>query len=461
MDPPSPSIMPEGALNLGDSINHSYDVTDSPPGTTARPAGVAPPPGTTAVARPADAVPPPVQLVPVQLVALHPPSPPTMPGGGLNPPSPPTMPGGATPLPGATAGAADAAPPPGATAGVADAALLPRATAGAADAAPLPGATAGAADALLPGTTARPADAAPLPGATARPADAAPLPGTTARPAGAASPSGGYDVTDSQLFWVDNRPYLVYPPCPSTIPEGALSPADSAATAAARPTDSAATARPTDSAATARPTDSAACVRLPVLCDPAAAAQSHDVTDTRLPVQPYDVRNSQPLSMNHLRPPCPSTMPGGALNPADSSTMPEGALNAGAMPEGALNAAMPEGGLNAAMPVRHIVLVPEEACYEYDVTDCQLFWMNKRPYLVHGSVGKGAFGEVYKVEMMLPVGMEVRRHADAGAGRQTGDLVLEEDGKVCSVGSGLVIQTDSKHVQKNMGHVPLCVDVCA
>ena len=60
----------------------------------------------------------------------------------------------------------------------------------------------------------------------------------------------------------------------------------------------------------------------------------------------------------------------------------------------------------------------------YDVTDPQIFWLNNRPYLLQCSVGKGGFGEVHRVEMMLPLGMEVCRDAKTGA------FVLDEDGKV-------------------------------
>ena len=59
------------------------------------------------------------------------------------------------------------------------------------------------------------------------------------------------------------------------------------------------------------------------------------------------------------------------------------------------------------------------------MTDPQIFWLNDRPYLLHRSVGKGGFGEVHRVEMMLPLGMEVRRKPKTGA------FVLDADGSVC------------------------------
>ena len=59
----------------------------------------------------------------------------------------------------------------------------------------------------------------------------------------------------------------------------------------------------------------------------------------------------------------------------------------------------------------------------YDVTDPQLFWLNDRPYLLQRSVGKGGFGEVHRVEMMLPLGMEVGRDA-------SNSVVLDEEGRV-------------------------------
>ena len=40
-------------------------------------------------------------------------------------------------------------------------------------------------------------------------------------------------------------------------------------------------------------------------------------------------------------------------------------------------------------------------------------------------MGKGGFGEVHRVEMMLPLGMEVRRNPTSGA------FVLDAEGRVC------------------------------
>ena len=56
-------------------------------------------------------------------------------------------------------------------------------------------------------------------------------------------------------------------------------------------------------------------------------------------------------------------------------------------------------------------------------TDPELFWLNRRPFLIHTSCGKGAFGDVFKVEMMVPLGYEVARDAD-------GFPVFEENGLV-------------------------------
>ena len=49
--------------------------------------------------------------------------------------------------------------------------------------------------------------------------------------------------------------------------------------------------------------------------------------------------------------------------------------------------------------------------------------MNNRPFLLHGSVGKGGFGEVFKCEMMLPSGLQVSRNPATGA------LVFDKQGR--------------------------------
>ena len=59
------------------------------------------------------------------------------------------------------------------------------------------------------------------------------------------------------------------------------------------------------------------------------------------------------------------------------------------------------------------------------MTDPEIFWLNERPYLLNRAVGKGGFGEVHMVEMMLPLGMSVRRRPKTGA------FALDADGRVC------------------------------
>ena len=59
----------------------------------------------------------------------------------------------------------------------------------------------------------------------------------------------------------------------------------------------------------------------------------------------------------------------------------------------------------------------------YSVTDTRITWMNGRPYLVHGLLGKGGFGEVFSVEMLLPVGLEV-------VFSENGDIEIDEKGCV-------------------------------
>ena len=59
----------------------------------------------------------------------------------------------------------------------------------------------------------------------------------------------------------------------------------------------------------------------------------------------------------------------------------------------------------------------------YHRTDTRIYWMNGRPYLVHGLLGKGGFGDVFSVEMLLPVGLEV-------VFSENGDIQIDEKGFV-------------------------------
>ena len=56
----------------------------------------------------------------------------------------------------------------------------------------------------------------------------------------------------------------------------------------------------------------------------------------------------------------------------------------------------------------------------YSIYDMRLFRMNGRPYWVHGPLGKGGFGEVFKVEVLLPAGLEV-------AFSEKGDIEIDEE----------------------------------
>ena len=43
----------------------------------------------------------------------------------------------------------------------------------------------------------------------------------------------------------------------------------------------------------------------------------------------------------------------------------------------------------------------------YSSDDPSLFWLSNRPYKITRLLGKGGFGEVHEVEMLIPKGLEV------------------------------------------------------
>ena len=47
-----------------------------------------------------------------------------------------------------------------------------------------------------------------------------------------------------------------------------------------------------------------------------------------------------------------------------------------------------------------------------NTTSHMIFWLNGRPHLTHSFLGKGGFAEVYKVELLIPVGTVVALDGD-------------------------------------------------
>ena len=65
-------------------------------------------------------------------------------------------------------------------------------------------------------------------------------------------------------------------------------------------------------------------------------------------------------------------------------------------------------------------LAPRPPPGAYSTSDTRIFRMNGRPFWVHGPLGKGGFGEVFKVEVLLPAGLEV-------AFSENGDIEIDEE----------------------------------
>ena len=122
-----------------------------------------------------------------------------------------------------------------------------------------------------------------------------------------------------------------------------------------------------------------------------------------------------------LPPAAPPTIPGGALNPEDGGDLNPSPPDVVPPIDRIVRRPAPAHTFLPAGTVHRPLPPPPGA---YDVTDPKLFWMNNRPFLLHRSVGKGGFGEVYRAEMMLPPGVEVSRNPTTGA------FILDEQGRV-------------------------------
>ena len=88
----------------------------------------------------------------------------------------------------------------------------------------------------------------------------------------------------------------------------------------------------------------------------------------------------------------------------------------------------------------------------YGVQDRRIFWLNDRPFWNHGVLGTGGFATVYKMEMLVPCGLEVGRDADGG-------LIFNEEGQVAvlrSSSSQQVIEQEQSLEQCGARSTPPC-----
>ena len=69
----------------------------------------------------------------------------------------------------------------------------------------------------------------------------------------------------------------------------------------------------------------------------------------------------------------------------------------------------------------------------YSTADPNILRMNGRPYWVHGLLGKGGYGEVFTVEMLLPAGLEVAfsENGDIKIDAEDGCMLLKPKKSVC------------------------------
>ena len=72
----------------------------------------------------------------------------------------------------------------------------------------------------------------------------------------------------------------------------------------------------------------------------------------------------------------------------------------------------------------------------YSIHDDRIFWLNHRPYLLKKFLGAGGFGQVYKVELLVPPGLTP---------------ILDEHGYYPKVDldSGLIMLTKNGRAEKN------------
>lgn len=139
---------------------------------------------------------------------------------------------------------------------------------------------------------------------------------------------------------------------------------------------------------------------------------SPPVRATSTPNYSSPARDPQPPPRSPPSSPRTPLFPSHSLNPGESLQPP---LRETTTPSFLFNSSfLPEDGTSTGSPAPGVVVPPGPplppccpVAGGYQPTHPGIFWVNNWPYLVRRLLGRGGFGEVYEVELLLPPNSQV------------------------------------------------------
>ena len=138
-----------------------------------------------------------------------------------------------------------------------------------------------------------------------------------------------------------------------------------------------------------------------------------------------DIKYAPPVGRSHRPPPNPNVRSPGHRSHQEAAPLPPQSSNNSppAIKEPSSSKIMSSTSRSSSSTSSSSAASSSPFPERFRIDDPRIAWVNGRPYLAHDFLGQGGFGQVYRVELLIPVGMKCALDED-------GDVQFSEDGLV-------------------------------